>query len=79
MADKLPSVERMRAEAAELRFKADELMQLASALTEEAVKLEDMISRYGHNQKARTTGRGKRPGDSVQLAKKVLAIAHRRS
>ena len=54
MADKLPSVERMRAEAAELRFKADELMQLASALTEEAVKLEDMISRYEHDQKVWT-------------------------
>jgi len=48
--DKQPSVERMRAEAAELRFKADELMQLASALTEEAARLEDLIFRYEYNQ-----------------------------
>jgi len=58
--DKQPSVERMRAEAAELRFKADELMQLASALTEEAARLEDLIFRYEYNQKPWTTGKGKR-------------------
>jgi hypothetical protein len=36
----------MRAEVAELHCKADELMQLVCALTEEAAKLEDIISLY---------------------------------
>jgi hypothetical protein len=48
--DRQPSIEQMRAEVAELRCKADELMQLVCALTEEAAKLEDVISRYEYDQ-----------------------------
>jgi len=50
VADRQPSIKQMRTEVAEFRCKADELMQLACALTEEAAKLEDMISRYECDQ-----------------------------
>jgi hypothetical protein len=79
VADKQPSVEQLRAEVAELRFKADELMQLASAPTEEAAKLEDMISRYEYNQNLWATDERKCSRDPVQPAKQLLDSAHPRS
>jgi len=76
---KQPSVERMRAEVSELRFKADEVMQLASALIEEAAKLEDLISRCEYNKNHRPPARANVRAISSSLANKVLDIAHRRS